>query len=106
MDDPYCGYTCTTSFYKDLTVLCKRAALKRNITKTRKDFPLLLLTGEQDPVSGYGSQLIALQKIYNRLGFTDTSLTIYAENRHEILNELNSDEVYQDIFNFLHSHLH
>lgn len=106
MDDSYCGYTCTTSFYKDLTVLCKRAALKRNITKTRKDFPLLLLTGEQDPVSGYGSQLIALQKIYNRLGFTDTSLTIYAEDRHEILNELNSDEVYQDIFNFLHSHLH
>jgi len=105
MDDPYCGFTCTTSFYRDLVVLCKRAATKRNIAKTRKDFPLLLLTGEKDPVGGYSSQLIALQKKYNSLGFTTTSLTIYAEDRHELLNELNSEEVYQDIFNFLHTHL-
>jgi alpha-beta hydrolase superfamily lysophospholipase len=105
MDDPYCGFTCTTSFYRDLTILCKRSALKRNIAKTRKDFPLLLLTGEQDPVGGFGSQLIALQKKYNKLGFTNTSLTIYAEDRHEILNELNASEVYQDIFDFFHTHL-
>lgn len=105
MDDPYCGFTCTASFYRDLVVLCKRAAAKRNIAKTRKDFPLLFLTGEKDPVGGYSSQLIALQKKYNSLGFTNTSLTIYAEARHELLNELNSEEVYQDIFNFLHTHL-
>lgn len=106
MDDPFCGFTCTTSFYRDLILLCKRSAIKRNIAKTRKDLPLLLLTGEKDPVSGYGSQVIALQKIYNKLGFTNTSLTIYTEARHELLNELNAEEVYQDIFNFLHAHLH
>jgi len=105
MDDPYCGFTCTTSFYRDLTVLCKRAALKRNIAKTRRDFPLLFLTGEKDPVGGCSSQLIALQKIYNKLGFTNTTLTIYADDRHEVLNELNYEEVYQDIFHFLHTHL-
>lgn len=105
MDDPYCGFTCTTSFYRDLVVLCKCAATKRNIAKTRRDFPLLFLTGEKDPVGGYSSQLIALQKTYNHLGFSNTSLIIYAEDRHELLNELNSSEVYQDIFNFLHTHL-
>ncbi len=105
IDDPYCGFTCATSFYRDLAVLSKRSATKRNIAKTRKDFPLLLLTGEKDPVSGYGSQLISLQKIYNHLGFTNTSLTIYEEDRHELLNELNAAEVYQDIINFLHTHL-
>ena len=105
MDDPYCGFTCTTSFYRDLGVLCKRSASKRNIAKTRKDFPLLLLTGEKDPVGGNGSQLIALQKIYNSLGFTNTSLTIYEEDRHELLNELNAPEVYQDIFDFFHAHM-
>ena len=105
MDDPYCGFTCTTSFYRDLVVLCKRAATKQNIAKTRRDFPLLFLTGEKDPVGGCSSQLIALQKIYNSLGFSNTSLTIYAEDRHELLNELNASEVYQDIFNFLHTHL-
>lgn len=105
MDDPYCGFTCSASFYRDLTVLCKRSSIKCNIAKTRKDFPLLFLTGEKDPVGGFGSQLIALQKIYNKLGFTNTSLTIYAEDHHELLNELNAPEVYRDIFNFLHTHL-
>lgn len=104
IDDPYCGFTCTTSFYRDLVVLCKCAATKRHIAKTRKDFPLLFLTGEKDPVGGNGSQLIALQKKYNNLGFTNTSLTIYAEARHELLNELNYEEVYQDIINFFHEH--
>ena len=106
IDDPYCGFICSTSFYRDLIMLCKRSAIKRNIAKTRKDLPILLLTGDKDPVGGYSSQLIALQKIYNKLGFTNTSLTIYAEARHELLNELNAEEVYQDIFNFLHAHLH
>ncbi len=104
MDDPYCGFTCTTSFYRDLGVLCKCSAIRRNIAKTRRDFPLLFLTGEKDPVGGYSSQLIALQKKYNKLGFTDTSLIIYADDRHELLNELNAAEVYQDIFHFLHTH--
>ena len=105
IDDPYCGFTCSTSFYRDLTLLCKYSAMKRNIAKTRKDLPILLLTGDKDPVGGYSSQLIALQKIYDKLGFTNTSLTIYAEARHELLNELNAAEVYQDIFTFLHTHL-
>lgn len=105
IDDPYCGFTCTTSFYRDLGALCKQAAIRRNIAKTRKDFPLLFLTGDKDPVGGYSTQLIALQKKYNKLGFTNTALTIYAEDRHELLNELNAAEVYQDIFNFLHAHL-
>ena len=105
IDDPFCGFTCSTSFYRDLILLCKRSATKRNITKTRKDLPILFLTGDKDPVGGYASQIIALQKLYNKLGFTNTSLTIYSEARHELLNELNAEEVYQDIFNFLHAHL-
>lgn len=105
MDDPYCGFTCSTSFYRDLAVLCKRSSAKHNIAKTRKDFPLLFLTGAKDPVGGCSTQLIALQKIYNQLGFTNTSLNIYEEDRHEVLNELNKEEVYQNIFDFLHTHL-
>lgn len=105
MDDPYCGFTCTTSFYRDLTTLAKWAAVKRNIAKTRKDIPLLLLTGEKDPVGGYGSQISRLHSLYKKLGFTNTTLTIYPEARHELLNELNVEDVYNDIITYFHSHL-
>lgn len=105
MDDPYCGFTCTTSFYRDLAQLSKHAALKSRMAKTRKDMPLLFLTGEKDPVGGYSSQLLRLKKRYDKLGFTDTHLIIYQGARHELLNELNADEVYRDIVQFLHTRL-
>lgn len=100
IDDPYCGFTCTTSFYRDLTKLAKRAAHKKHITKMRRNLPLLLLTGDKDPVGGYASQIIRLQHTYQNLGFTNTSLIIYSEARHELLNELNAQEVTTDILTF------
>ena len=105
MDDPYCGFICTTSFYRDLATLSYRSALKRTIKTTRKDMPILFLTGDRDPVGGYASQIIKLQRLYKKLGFTQTSLTVYPEDRHELLNELNAEEVYSDIITYLHTHL-
>lgn len=104
IDDPYCGFTCTTSFYRDLVRLVARAAGKKTITGTRKDLPILLLAGDKDPVGGYGTQIVRLHKRYLASGCT-AELKLYPDNRHEILNELNAPEVYSDIISFLHTHL-
>lgn len=105
MDDPYCGFICTTSFYRDLTRLSKRAALKRNIAKTRKNLPIQFFAGDKDPVGGYAKHVIKLYKTFQALGFTNTALTLYSEARHELLNELNAEEVMQDAIAFFHKHL-
>lgn len=105
ISDPYCGFVCTTSFYRDLIRLTKRAALKRNIAKTRKDLPLYLLSGSKDPVGSYGSDIVKLHDTFGRLGFTNVSATIYEDARHELLNELNAGEVTQDIVTFFHQYL-
>lgn len=60
MDDPYCGFLCTTSFYRNLAQLAARAAKKRGIAKTRRDLPLLFLAGGNDPVGGYATQVVQL----------------------------------------------
>lgn len=103
IDDPYCGFTCTAAFYRDLTVLTAKAAGKRTIAKTKKELPILFLAGSKDPVSNYASQVIRLRKLYLSCGCTHTDLIIYPEDRHEILNELNAEEVYTDIIQYLHS---
>ncbi len=103
--DSYCGFICSTSFYGDLAKLSAEAASKKQIAKTRKDLPILFLAGGNDPVGGYGSQIIHLQQLFSKLGFFKTELTIYPEDRHEILNELNADEVYRDIFAWLQTNL-
>lgn len=105
MDDPYCGFICTTSFYRDLIKLSKRAAIKRNINKTRKTLPVHFFAGDKDPVGGYAKQVIKLHKTFQSLGFSNTALTIYPEARHELLNELNAEEVMQDAITFFHKHL-
>lgn len=104
IDDPYCGFLCTTSFYQNVAQLSARAAKKRGIAKIRKNLPILFLAGSKDPVGGYGSQVVRLHNIHTALGFCNTELKQYPEARHELLNELNADEVYNDIFSFLHSH--
>lgn len=105
IDDPYCGFTCTTGFYRDLAILSYRSALKKTIKKTRTDMPILFLTGGKDPVGGNAGQIVKLHHIYEKLGFSKTELIVYPEDRHELLNELNAAEVYHDIIAYLHAHL-
>ncbi len=105
IDDPYCGFLCTTSFYRDLAQLAFRSADKHAINKTRKNIPVLFLAGDKDPVGGNATQILRLHKIFSSLGFTNAELKVYPESRHELLNELNSEEVYRDIMTFLHKTL-
>lgn len=105
IDDPFCGFLCTTSFYRDLLKLAKRAAVKRYISKTRKNLPVHFFAGSKDPVGGYGVQIKKLHKIYTTLGFTKTAVTIYPEARHELLNELNAEEFMQDALAFFRANM-
>jgi alpha-beta hydrolase superfamily lysophospholipase len=95
--DPYCGYTCTASFYHDLLKLVQNATAKKQIRLTRKELPLYIISGGKDPVGGYGKEIGKLLNILKKCGFSNLSSKIYPDCRHEILNELNHEEVYSDI---------
>lgn len=63
--------------------------------------PVLLLSGEMDPVGNYS---LGVKEVYDKLIKTGHSLTemkIYPGVRHEILNEVNRQEVYNDINDFI-----
>jgi alpha-beta hydrolase superfamily lysophospholipase len=95
--DPYCGFICTASFYHDLLKLISGSTKKSLIKQTRKDLPIYVVSGEKDPVGGYGKEIKKLLSVYKKLGFTNVSSKLYPDCRHELLNELNNDEVYSDI---------
>lgn len=102
MADPYCGFICTTSFYTDLIRLTQDAGNKSKINQTRKDLPILFISGDKDAVSSYGKEIIKLKNIYNELGFSNTEYKLYNNARHELLNEVNKEVVYDDIINWLY----
>ncbi|MDE7326136.1 MAG: lysophospholipase, partial [Lachnospiraceae bacterium] len=101
MNDPYCGFICTAGFYRDLVKLGTYVTKPANIRDTPKDLPILLLSGDKDPVSKYGDEIIYLLDTYKKLGYNNTDCILYENCRHELLNELNKKEIMEDILQFL-----
>ncbi|MGE0304636.1 MAG: alpha/beta hydrolase, partial [Acidimicrobiia bacterium] len=58
--------------------------------------PVLHTTGEADPVSGGGATVRVLEQSYRDAGLVVTA-RYYPDARHELLNELNRDEVLADV---------
>ena len=61
-----------------------------------KTMPVLLVGGECDPATNGGRAVKDLARRMRRLGFTDANGRIYAETRHETLNEINRQGAMED----------
>ncbi|NLV86764.1 MAG: alpha/beta hydrolase [Clostridiales bacterium] len=66
----------------------------------RVDLPLLIISGDMDPVGDYGEGVKKVYDSYVCAGANKVTLKLYPDARHEILNETNKDEVYKDILDF------
>lgn len=105
ISDPYCGYICTTSFYNDLLHLALNATKLNHIKQIRRNLPLLIISGDHDPVGGYGKQITHYFLLLQKLGFSNVDCTLYSDCRHELLNELNRNEISKDIVDWLEKQL-
>lgn len=97
--NPLCGEIFSTSAFKDLFTGLLFITKKVNIFKTRKDLPILFLAGKMDPVGGFTKQVTKCYQIYHDFGY-NIRVKLYPKMRHEILNEIGKEEVYQDILKF------
>ena len=95
--DPYCGFPSTASFLCDIIHLSYNAGIPKRIAKTRADLPILLASGTKDPVGNYGKDVTRLFNRYQKLGFKKIDCILYKDCRHELLNEINSEEIMNDL---------
>jgi alpha-beta hydrolase superfamily lysophospholipase len=96
--DDWCGRTLTVSFYNDMIGGLNKIHSAKNLKKVKKDLPLLILFGSDDPVCNYGKLIKKLYKIYKKLGVKDMQMKEYIGCRHEVLNEKINETVENDIF--------
>ena len=101
IDDPYCGYGSSKGFYYEFMKGCCRLYKRKFLKKIRKDMHVLIIAGEKDPVGANGKGPAKLAKMYKKLGLENVELKIYKGLRHEILNEKENQEVYNDILSYL-----
>ena len=102
--DPYCTYTFTLNAYKGLIEATKYASSKSCVNNMRKGMPIFILSGDADPVGNMGKGPKAVADAFKSAGLVDVSLKLYKGDRHEILNELDRDQVYEDIYNWFELH--
>ena len=94
---PYCGFLFSLDGMKALMEGNKNSNLPATFKSTPKDLPILMVSGDMDPVGDYKAGAQLAYDGYMAAGMENCTLKMYPEARHEILNELNKDEVYADL---------
>lgn len=104
-DDPYCGFVCSLQFFRDLFCGLDYISHKKNNEHIRSTLPLNIIAGSQDPVGKKGEGPRKVANNYRSWLIEDVELSLYNGSRHEILNEINKEEVYDDIFEWISSRI-
>ena len=97
--EPGCGWQAEP--FRGIQTLL-RAADPAEIAHIRPDLPILIISGDSDPVAGPGAagpQVVGER--YRDAGVADVTVRLYPQARHELLNEINRDEVTADVLAFL-----
>lgn len=98
--DPMCNFTLSLGFYKSFFAALRKIHRSKNLSNIRKDLPVFIISGDRDPVGGNGKLVSKLYEKYIDAGLSCVSMKLYPGARHEILNELNKEEVYGDVVDF------
>ncbi|WP_340007401.1 alpha/beta hydrolase [Paenibacillus sp. FSL K6-0276] len=105
ISDPFCGAICTTRFFRDFFHLLREIHSEDSLRTLCKDKPIYLFAGDKDPVGMNGQGILRLAELYKKRGISDVEYRLYPGGRHEMLNEVNRDQVTADALNWLDQHL-
>jgi alpha-beta hydrolase superfamily lysophospholipase len=101
--DPYCGFVGTVQLWLDLLHGVRETNRPVNQAKIPPELPVYILAGTADPVSDGCAGLLQLVESYRRAGMKNVRWKFYEGGRHEMLNEINRDEVIADLLGWLDS---
>ena len=91
----------TVAYAAGVFALAVRAATPEALATLPDGLPVLLLSGELDPVGGDDAvQVTALAQLFTERGLP-VEQHVYPEARHEVFNETNRDEVVDDLLAWL-----
>ena len=101
IEDPLSGFVPSAGLLHDMMEGIEFISKPKNIAKMKKDLPILFFSGDCDPVGEQGRGVTRAYKAFRKAGMTSVTMKLYHGGRHEMLNEINKDEVYQDILHWL-----
>lgn len=102
--DPLCGFDAPDESMQGMFGIAPDVSDTSRLAAIRPDLPILIASGQADPLSGGGQLVEVLGQRYRDAGVADVTVTVYPDARHEIFNETNRDEVTADVIAWLQAH--
>jgi len=102
-DDLLCGFTFTLNGFLNLFILMKDIYNRKGYLVQNKNLPIHFVAGAMDPVIMSKKDWELAQAFLKDVGYQNIKGKLYANMRHEILNELNNNGVFKDILTFFNN---
>ena len=99
--DELCGFTFTLNGFENLFKLMKDIYDENGWSMKNKDLPIFFIAGSDDPIIVSKDKWLESQNFLKILGYTNVKGKLYPNLRHELLNEKNNQEIYNDIIKFI-----
>ncbi|MBR5241961.1 MAG: alpha/beta fold hydrolase [Clostridia bacterium] len=100
-DDELLRFIFTTAGYSDLFDMIGKVNSRTWFKSYPKDMPTLVISGDMDPVGNYGKGPLYVYEHLLAAGCTSVDYKSYPGARHELFNEINSDEVFSDLLEWI-----
>lgn len=103
--DPYRIEDFSLGVFLDVIKNSKKLNKPEAFAATPKDLPILIFSGDKDPVGEMGKGVSRVAKQYEKRGISDLTFNLYKGGRHEMLNETNGEAVKQEIIVWLNARI-
>lgn len=101
MKDPLCTFTYIPEFFSRLTEFLDRLYIEDSFKDVPRELPIYIISGDKDLVGLKGRGVKRLYLFYKNMGFKNIDMKLYKDCGHELLNEINRDEIYNDLLSKL-----
>ena len=100
--DSLCGFPVTNGLWHDLANGILKVFKKNNYSLSDNSIPIFIISGSKDPVGENGKGVIRLNNFLSNI-FSDVSIKIVDEARHEVFSETTKENSYNTLIKFIES---
>lgn len=101
--DQLCNFEFTCNGYLNMFRLIKQSNKKKTCKNTNKDIPILIMSGNDDPVGNFKKGVLKIDKLYKKAKFNNVKLKVYNGMRHNLLDEPERIIAINDIIVFINT---
>ena len=105
LNEPRCTFVFTLDGYYNMFKCISKLYDKKVLSNIPKDLPILFVSGKDDPVGTFGKEVEKSVESLKAYDIKNIEMKLYENDRHEILNETDRLDVYEDIYLWISKNL-